>query len=465
MTSQKTTNSGEYTIPLCDFIAPFDKLSFDCWYMKKSDGTCEEVYATDGKIILTENVIFYPVWVLNLAELEAFENDDMFWNGYENDDATYEFKLKGDYELNANVILPQTTSSKEVVITINGESEFNGNFKFKNFDLRGYTHAIILTVTGNGSLKCSSIQFSYCDGDKFTVDTNVTVNIPGTMFLGASGGAKGKIVIKKGATLSIGNLSVLNNLEMEDNSYFEINGTASFHRAPNFILSDSAVIYITGDGENATLYKDGGQYDTEKFDVLKDYLPTDYKFKVDEDGKYSLYDNKDNLVTGTVTLEKEIYNVTTSVKLSRTDGKTPISSNLAKISITRGDSEVFAITESAENNTQIINVEAKLAAGAYKLSVTKNGYIKYSYEFTVSDNINIPQIVLIPGDIKSSYDESCGDGVVDIDDFIKVIRGFSNTLQEQYYNAVDINEDGAVTVADLALVKQYFGSSSLAYSK
>lgn len=463
MASQKTTNGGEYTLPECGFTAPFDKLSFDGWYMKKSDGTSEKVYSIDGKITLTESVTLYPAWVLNLAELEAFENDNMSWNGYENTDETYEFKIKGDYKLNANVILPETESSKKIVITLNGKSEFGGSFNLKNLDINGFSHAINLTVTGNGSLKCSSMEFSGCDGDTLTIDENITVNIPSYMFLGASGGANGKIYIKKGATLSIGNLAVLHNLEMEDNSYFEINGTASFYPAPNFILSDSAVIYISGDGKNATLYKEGGQYNTENFDVLKDFLPTDYKFK--DDGNFTLYDDKDILVTGPITLAKEIYTVTTSVKLCRADGKTPIGSNLAKISITRGGSEVFAMTESTENNTQIINVEAKLSAGTYTLSVTKNGYVKYSYEFTVSDNTEIPQIVLIPGDIKSSYDESCGDGVVDIDDFIRVIRGFSNTLEEQYYNAVDINEDGAVTVADLALVKQYFGSSSLAYSK
>lgn len=67
---------------------------------------------------------------------------------------------------------------------------------------------------------------------------------------------------------------------------------------------------------------------------------------------------------------------------------------------------------------------------------------------------------LIPGDIKDSYDAVCGDGRVDIDDFIRVIRGFDPNASENLQAAVDINEDGHVTIEDLVLIKNNFGKTA-----
>ncbi len=55
---------------------------------------------------------------------------------------------------------------------------------------------------------------------------------------------------------------------------------------------------------------------------------------------------------------------------------------------------------------------------------------------------------------------------VDMDDFIRILRGFAsenndNTLLRQ---CVDLNEDGAVTVADLAIIKANFGLTADAYA-
>ena len=51
------------------------------------------------------------------------------------------------------------------------------------------------------------------------------------------------------------------------------------------------------------------------------------------------------------------------------------------------------------------------------------------------------------------------DGVIDIDDFVRVLRGFASDTNSKLSNAVDINEDGFVNVSDIAFVKANLGKS------
>lgn len=52
------------------------------------------------------------------------------------------------------------------------------------------------------------------------------------------------------------------------------------------------------------------------------------------------------------------------------------------------------------------------------------------------------------------------DGVIDIDDFVRVLRGFASDTNSELSNAVDINEDGFVNVSDIAFVKANLGKSA-----
>ena len=47
--------------------------------------------------------------------------------------------------------------------------------------------------------------------------------------------------------------------------------------------------------------------------------------------------------------------------------------------------------------------------------------------------------------------------MIDLDDFIRVLRGFGENANEDVADAVDLNEDGVVTVSDLAIVKANYG--------
>ena len=50
--------------------------------------------------------------------------------------------------------------------------------------------------------------------------------------------------------------------------------------------------------------------------------------------------------------------------------------------------------------------------------------------------------------------------VVDIDDFIRVLRGFASDTSPELSKAVDINEDGFVNVTDIAFVKANLGRTA-----
>ena len=113
-------------------------------------------------------------------------------------------------------------------------------------------------------------------------------------------------------------------------------------------------------------------------------------------------------------------------------------------------------TEGAEVQTGFTITE-----GTYYAEVIKNGYLTFKTELTVSvDGVSLEEIKLIPGDIKGDYTDECGDGVIDIDDFIRVLRGFSPNASEELRAVVDINEDGEINVSDIAFVKTNFGRSS-----
>ena len=151
------------------------------------------------------------------------------------------------------------------------------------------------------------------------------------------------------------------------------------------------------------------------------------------------------------------------MKFAREDGVTPV--NFAKLYIYADDTKselVNTITlENSETDTAEITVDITLTEGTYYAEVVKNGYLTFNTEVTVtSEKISISEIKLVPGDIKDSYDEECGDGVVDIDDFIRVLRGFATDVTSELSAVVDINEDNIVNVTDIALIKANLGKTS-----
>lgn len=128
--------------------------------------------------------------------------------------------------------------------------------------------------------------------------------------------------------------------------------------------------------------------------------------------------------------------------------------------------ERIALTEITGGASKTFN----LGEGEHSFKITKNGYISYEGTITVDADGNISglrEIDLIAGDIKASFNASEGDGKVDLDDFIRVLRGFNNLGEENELlrQIVDINSDGSVNVSDLAAIKLNYGKTAASYNE
>jgi len=120
---------------------------------------------------------------------------------------------------------------------------------------------------------------------------------------------------------------------------------------------------------------------------------------------------------------------------------------------------VTAITlEDETTEAGVLSVNVTLALGEYYAEIVKNGYLiaKTTVKVEVT-SVTMGEITLVPGDIKGSFEDECGDGVIDIDDFIRVLRGFAKDKSPEILKAVDINEDGLVNVSDIGYIKANFG--------
>ena len=166
--------------------------------------------------------------------------------------------------------------------------------------------------------------------------------------------------------------------------------------------------------------------------------------------------------------EPEEKTATVKVNLSRDNGAKPYSgeyTNFAKLYIYTDSTKSSLIKtiqlENADTSTSVITAELTLPEGTYYAEIIKNGYLTTKTELTVtSEGMNIGEVDLIPGDIKSDYTDECGDGIIDIDDFIRLLRGFYTDADAKLRAVVDINEDGSVNVTDLAYIKKNIGKRS-----
>ena len=120
---------------------------------------------------------------------------------------------------------------------------------------------------------------------------------------------------------------------------------------------------------------------------------------------------------------------------------------------------VYTVDEEDENIDEddygytVICVRGELPKGKYTVIFEKPGYVTLSEEILIEKNANNYEFTPICGDIRGSYEEHLGDGKVDFDDFIRVLRGINENSSELLRLAVDLNEDGIVNVNDLAIIK------------
>ncbi|MBR5307208.1 MAG: InlB B-repeat-containing protein [Clostridia bacterium] len=151
---------------------------------------------------------------------------------------------------------------------------------------------------------------------------------------------------------------------------------------------------------------------------------------------------------------------------ARADGDTPNEGNYATIYWKHNGAAAYnkVVIEDADTDTAIVEftLEDVPADTEIEIRIVKNGYLEsislYTFDEPAEGEEEKPErdagtIGLVPGDIKGDFADDCGDGTINIADFVRVLRGFDTTATEEYRNVVDINEDDVVNVIDLGFVK------------
>lgn len=228
----------------------------------------------------------------------------------------------------------------------------------------------------------------------------------------------------------------------------------------------------------------GFTFETDKQQVIINKGQANEKVLTVADGKASIA--VADLAAGEYTVTYEdipkpegIVEVSASIKLGREPGTKPATNN--HLIVTIADKTTGAVlktidledanTETDENGciNVDLSIDIKDITGEYvRMTAVKNGYAPFIWDARVED-LEEELVTFFEylgeefenghGDIKGSLDAQYGDGVIDIDDFIRVLRGFdpANVENAELLKALDLNEDGAVTVADLSIVKNNFG--------
>ncbi len=106
----------------------------------------------------------------------------------------------------------------------------------------------------------------------------------------------------------------------------------------------------------------------------------------------------------------------------------------------------------------------ELTEGKYTLKIKKIKYLEavINFELEGGENLVLPNVTLIPGDIVGGPEgnETMGDGVIDIDDFVIAIRAFDTASSDAVKVAADIDGDGNNNVTDLGYIKANFNKTT-----
>ena len=240
----------------------------------------------------------------------------------------------------------------------------------------------------------------------------------------------------------------------------------------------------TADFTTANNRLTGFTFETDKQQVVINKGQANEKVIAVADGKASIA--VADLAAGEYTVNYEdipkpegIVEVTANIKLGREPGTKPAGDNhLVVIIADRATDVVIKTIDLEDANTETdengcinidLSIDIKDITGEYvRMTAVKNGYAPFMWDARVEE-LEEELVIFFEclaeefenghGDIKGSIEAECGDGVIDIDDFIRVLRGCDpdNSENSELLGALDLNEDGAVTVADLAVVKGNFG--------
>ncbi len=93
--------------------------------------------------------------------------------------------------------------------------------------------------------------------------------------------------------------------------------------------------------------------------------------------------------------------------------------------------------------------------GTFNLTAEKSGFLPttLSVSLTRDGNTTLPGFSLVPGDIKENESDFSGDGIIDIDDLLRILRAFTNNCTEYLKTITDLNGNGVADVEDFSHVK------------
>ncbi|MBR3995383.1 MAG: metallophosphoesterase [Clostridia bacterium] len=334
----------------------------------------------------------------------------------------------------------------DVYVTIEGGIFKGAVIGYKNTGAQGIHGNAYLTITGgtfNGTVSPSSTSSNE------TITKNAVTKIFGGNFENATIGLSGTTYVN-------GKDIIITTKEIKESA-------KTFNKPNNGIL-----ILVPEDNTDAigdaTVNGNGyiTSYAIKQIPGIKSYV------NEVEATEIILENGKEYVVT--YEIDEDYSKVELEVTVPVIEGATPynktyadgtVYNNLPKITIRDEDGKAVY----TQQGTDSLSIGVYLKKDAeYTIEVTKNGYLKYESVVTVGENgLEIPDITLIPGDIKSNYADDCGDGVIDSNDFVRVLRGFATGANEKLKDAVDINEDGVIDVDDLLLVKNNLRSTSSSY--
>ncbi len=117
-----------------------------------------------------------------------------------------------------------------------------------------------------------------------------------------------------------------------------------------------------------------------------------------------------------------------------------------------GDIVNAALLESIGSDARTASYSVEIPEGRYVFEFIKDGYVHRRTPVAASaGKTQLSDRGFIAGDVRD--ETGLGDGKVDLGDFVRVMRGFSADTDPDTRRALDVNEDGTVSVGDLIKVK------------
>lgn len=399
----------------------------------------------------------------------------------------------GYFNTNGKNLTIGTKGQNDVVmVTADGTADHimplmcGGNLIVNSGTVTGASPGYEASFSNNASITINGGTVNSIRGGVLTyVNNNSSYTLPGNITLTFNGGvfdntnpirvshSDSKTTTITGASTLIANNGIIDtyNLTIREFKYVinsAAGGTVSLHKEGSSTTAPTFKI----EAKNATdkIYINGALQNSENGVVL--FTPVFVEAQPANTAAPVTY-----AVTYEATGKVE---VSTQLKLGRKPGNAPVAGNLLKLEITDSTNGTLLKTIALENESSVTDADGYISvnisddvsgvtAENLTVRIVKNGYAPYEVTTTAAmlaetitnmlENLS-EELDARHGDIKGNTTDYCGDGKIDIDDFVRVIRGFNASETEEYNtfkNLVDLNEDGNITVSDLEIIKKNFG--------